>query len=447
MNISKSTHELYEEGTQKLTEIKNHFVRLLPFWVAGSLTALVATAYANLFSYAEHWSFQILELTGYWFVAVTPVFFFLSWFLVDTFAPRSNGSGIPQLMASVELSHKKNDSIIGNLLGLKIIIIKIFSSLLGVVGGGAIGREGPTLQISGSIFYLFGKHWKLSDIQNRSAFILAGAASGLASAFNTPLGGIVYVVEELAKSHLSTFRTGVLHSVIFAGVISQLIMGPYLYLGFPKISDFSWVFVGSYSLVAIVASLVVVLFSYLLKLIVSKRSLFKTRRAKALIAILTGTMFSLLAVFYSKNTMGPGKDLLNHLLFSDQAATSSDVISRLVGSLLTYSNGGAGGIFAPTLSLGGSTASFLDNLMQLKLGPLSVLIGMTAGLSALTHSPLTSFILILEMTDRHKAIFPLMLAAIIGHGISKLILKKSFYEFVTENILNEYKVENHASEN
>jgi H+/Cl- antiporter ClcA len=138
--------------------------------------------------------------------------------------------------------------------------------------------------------------------------------------------------------------------------------------------------------------------------------------------------------------LGPGKDIINRLLFDRESANFVDVMSRFWGSILTYANGGAGGIFAPTLSIGGASGSFIDGLFSFKVGTLSVLIGMTAGLSALTQSPLTSFILILEMTDRHRAIFPLMLASIVGHGLSKLIVRTSFYEFVCQSILEEYNV-------
>lgn len=438
MDITKSTQDFYKDGTEKLSEIKNQFLKLLPFWIAGSVTALVATMYAKLFAVAESYSIVLYQYLGNWFVLVVPIFFVASWFFVHYYAPRANGSGIPQLMASIELLHNQEERMIKKLLGFRIIVVKVISSLLGVVAGGAIGREGPTLQISGSIFYIFTKYWRLSEIQNKSAFIMAGAASGLASAFNTPLGGIVYVVEELAKSHLNTFRTGVLHSVIFAGIISQMIMGPYLYLGFPKINDFNGIFIFQYIVIALISSFVVIAFSYFLKIIVGRRSAIIKVQAHFFIALVSGLVFGAFAVFMSKSILGPGKELLTHLLFSNESAIFTDVVSRFLGSLLTYANGGAGGIFAPTLSLGGATASFVNSLLNFNLGPLAVLIGMTAGLSALTQSPLTSFILILEMTDRHRAIFPLMLAAIIGHGFSKLILKQSFYEYVSMAILNNF---------
>ncbi|MBK7963818.1 MAG: chloride channel protein [Bdellovibrionales bacterium] len=186
MDILKESHELYRFGSKKIFEIRDHFQRLLPFWIAGALTALFATGYAHLFSWAEEVSKKIFNFSGLWFVAIPPIFFCISWLLVEKLAPKANGSGIPQLMVAIEKAHQKQIDSIDNFLSFRIILVKIISSICGVLGGGAIGREGPTLQISGSIFHLVGKNWKWGEIQNRSAFLMAGAASGLASAFNTP---------------------------------------------------------------------------------------------------------------------------------------------------------------------------------------------------------------------------------------------------------------------
>lgn len=440
-SIVKTSRSMYTKGSQKVEEVRSHLMRLLPFWLAGSITAITATFYAKLFAFCEDISTKIYDKTGYWFLAITPLCFLLSWLLVEKLAPAANGSGIPQLMAAVELKHKKMDLFIDKFLSFRIILVKVISSLIGVIGGGAIGREGPTLQISGSIFHLLDKKWKYSDSKERHSFLLAGAAAGLASAFNTPLGGIVYAIEELAKSHLSTFRTGVVHAVIFAGIIAQLILGPYLYFGYPKIPTFEYSMLWQFSLLAIVSAIVVTLFALSLKLIVINREKVRKFSHKAFLAIFVGLVLAAISIWLSKNSLGPGKTLLNELLFKGQKVQFNDVISRFLGSLLTYANGGAGGIFAPTLSLGGTASAFFENLMNYNLGPLAVLIGMTAGLAALTHSPLTSFILILEMTDRHSSIFPLMIASVVGHGVSRLISPQSFYEFVFERLMKKIESE------
>lgn len=425
-----------------VAEAKKRLFVALPFWFAGIVTAVIAVLFARAFQFVEKQSLILFSTFGYWALVIVPTLFFLSWFFVDRFAPYSSGSGIPQLMAAAEISeHDSKNKFIERLLGFRIILVKIVSSLLGVLGGGAIGREGPTLQIAGSVFHLTGKFLskKETHSENHHILILAGGAAGLASAFNTPLGGIAYVVEELSKSHLSSFRTGILHSVIVAGLISQLLLGPYLYFGYPKVAEFQMNQLGVTIVMALVVGILASLFGQTLKAVVIYRGRLNTRRKKGIFAAACGFLIACFVLFASHSIIGSGYHLLNSLLFSGKIASLLDVTARFFGTVVTYAVGGAGGIFAPTLSLGGAGASYLGNLMGHDLGAVGVLVGMTAALSALTQSPLTSFILILEMTDRHSAIFPLMIAALIGQGVSKFISDHAFYDFVCLRILSSEK--------
>lgn len=438
-SVSQQAHvavDLFDERDH-FASARQKIFQALPFWIAGALTAGVAILYAHIFHYAEETAVVLFESLGYWLLLTTPVLFAISWWLVDCFAPYANGSGIPQLMAAAELSEKSGAAgLIPRLLGLRIIIVKIVSSLIAVVAGGAIGREGPTLQIAGSLFDLTNRYLPARlKIPNRQGMILAGGAAGLAAAFNTPLGGIAYVIEELAKSHLSFFRTGILHAVVVAGLISQVVMGSYLYFGFPKVAGFSWEQVGMVILVSLAAGLLESLFGQFLKYIFILRTLFVGRSAKVFAALGFGFLFALMIVFVTPKTMGSGREVIDPLLFHNSEATWKELLVRFFGSGLTYATGGAGGIFAPTLAIGGAAGSLVANFIFSTVGPLAALAGMTAALAALTHSPLTAFILILEMTDRHSAILPLMIAAMIGQGVSKLISRQSFYEFVSRRLI------------
>lgn len=378
------------------------------------------------------------QIGGYIFIAV-PFLFLTSWLLVEKLAPFSNGSGIPQLMAATSIansSDRESQNLLHQLLSLRVIFVKFLSSIVLVFAGGAIGREGPTLQIAGSIFFLSRHILPHRWFQkNQQGLILAGGAAGLASAFNTPLGGIAYVIEELGKTHLNTFRTGTLHAVIVAGFVSQTVLGPYLYFGYPKLPALTFSAIPLLMIVAIAAALVSALFGQMLKLAVLFRNSQKNLISKIVTTLIAGFLFALLIYVGPKASPGSGTELLNQLLFKDQTADITDLLARFFGTILTFASGGAGGVFAPVLSIGGAAGSFFSNLFGDDLGSLAVIVGMTAGLAAFTHSPLTSFVLILEMTDRHSAIFALMLAAIIGQGISKIISKKSFYEFVAEQVL------------
>lgn len=428
--------DLFDERDH-FASARQKFLGALPFWIAGGLTALIAIVYAQVFHWAELGSQYLYAQWGYGLLISTPLLFLTSWWLVDRYAPFANGSGIPQLMAASELTEKPGaKDIIPRLLGFRVILVKIASSLIAVLGGGAIGREGPTLQIAGSLFDLTNRVLPSRlKIPNRQGMILAGGAAGLAAAFNTPLGGIAYVIEELAKSHVSFFRTGILHAVVVAGLISQVVMGSYLYFGYPKVAAFSLGQVLMVIVVSVTAGFVGTLFGQFLKYIFHLRSLFTSRRSKAVAAFFFGLIFAVLTVFVTPKTMGSGREVIDPLLFDGQSAEWFELVARFLGSGLTYATGGAGGIFAPTLAIGGASGSLVATFIFETVLPLATLAGMTAALAALTHSPLTAFILILEMTDRHSSILPLMLAAMIGQGVSKLISKQSFYEYVAHHLV------------
>ena len=160
--------------------------------------------------------------------------------MVNRFSTYARGSGIPQVMAAIELSSPNSDKQLKLLLGIKIILIKVCSSIIMVFGGGAIGREGPTIQMAGSVFYKINQWlpawWPKISKKN---MIMTGAAAGLAAAFNTPLGGIVFAVEELTKTHMNYFKTALFSAVIIAGLTAQGFLGPYLYFGYPDVSNLS----------------------------------------------------------------------------------------------------------------------------------------------------------------------------------------------------------------
>lgn len=217
--------------------IKARTLEAIPFWIAAAVAACLATVYASIFMSIERFSVGLFNSHPYVLFAITPVCFLLSWFSIRRFAPEAVGSGIPQLIAALDMDPQKDKDWLDRLLGMKMSCVKWVSSMIAAVGGGIVGREGPTLQISASVFYLVRKWLPMEVKASHGSMTVAGAAAGLAAAFNTPLGGIVYVVEELAKVHLSNFRTSVLQAVLVAGLFAQWLAGPYLYLGFPALQN------------------------------------------------------------------------------------------------------------------------------------------------------------------------------------------------------------------
>jgi len=414
--------------------------QLIPLWIASVLVGMAAVLYAKSFSYVEALSTEFLNEYPAAIFVVTPVAFLSSWFLVQFFAPMSAGSGIPQVMAAVEMEGKSTLS--RKLLNLKVSVVKVISSLIMLAGGGAIGREGPTIQISASIFS-FMHHSLPAKWEKFSAqlMILTGAAAGLAAAFNTPLGGIVFAIEELTRIQFSKFRTTLFVAVIISGMTAQAMLGPYLYLGFPKVQIADYSFILWVIFTAAIAGFLGGIFGNLVLAIHQWKQTFKTLRRHIVVVLLFSFVFASIYYFFNHAVIGAGKEELEKLLFIDNKDISfSLMVSRFFGPILSFGSGGAGGIFAPSLSAGGTVGAFVAYVADIATEHTNVLIlaGMVGFLTGVTHSPFTSAILVLEMTDRHSVVFYLMLAGMFAYLFTMLVNKKSVYEHLKEGYLKSF---------
>lgn len=404
----------------------------LPYQVSAVLTALVAVGYAKLFHWMEVQNLAMLAHDPRWIFLSAPLSFLASWFLVARLAPMAGGSGIPQLMAAIEVASEKKRDASWRFLNLRIILVKIASSLAMVLGGGAVGREGPTLQIAGSIYRTVHKvlppFWPRVS---RRIMMITGGAAGLSAAFNTPLGGIVFAVEELTKTHIAQFRTAVLTAVILSGMTAQWLLGPYLFLGYPKLEPATFSFMYKILAIGLISGAAGAFFSRGILAFDKFRRSLRNMPQQAAFAVACAMLFSISFWFLGPHTVGSGKALLEEYLFAENINPGfKDVGARLLGPLFSISAGGAGGIFAPALSAGAAIGGWIAPLFQPSRGQFNLLVlaGMTAFLTGVTRSPFTSAILVLEMTDRHSAIFQLMYAAMSGYLIAFAFDRKSYYE-------------------
>lgn len=421
--------------------LKNNFLQAIPFWIASLTTGLVAVLYAKLFVYAENGTFYILHHHASWLFIITPSCFILSWWVVMKFSPYARGSGIPQVMASIELATPRYIDKVNKLLSIRVILIKMLSSLIMIFGGGVIGREGPTIQIAGSVFRSVNQWlpswWPKISKKN---MIMTGAAAGLAAAFNTPLGGIVFAVEELTKTHISYFKTALFTAIIIAGLTAQALLGPYLYLGYPDVSGLSkyiffWVLI-----VAVVAGLLGSIMSKIILLLLRWKATFKFKWQHVVYIVICALSIVSLAYVFDHSVLGSGKELMTRSLFSkDKYSSIETPLMRIAGPILSFTTGAAGGVFAPSLGCGAAIGSYLSGLLHLSETNSNIIIlsGMVAFLTGVTRSPFTSAILVLEMTDRHNVIFHLMIAGMTASLVSLLIDRHSFYDRLKVEYIHE----------
>jgi len=433
-----------------IATLNNEKVRIalqqsIPFWIASVITGLIAVFYTYLFGKAEALLEWITEKDHAWLFIITPIGFSLAYLIVAKWAPYAQGSGIPQLMASIELATPKTSHKVDRLLSLRIIVVKIISSLLMVLSGGVIGREGPTIQIAGAVFRKINQWIPASWPKiSRKNMIMTGGAAGLAAAFNTPLGGIVFAVEELTKTHISYFKTALFSAVIIAGLSAQAILGPYLYLGYPILTNLNSTIFLPVALVAIVAGLGGAVLSKLVLAFLKWKSRFKKSFHLIMYAFVGGLIMAALAFFITPEILGSGKSQMTTLLFTaDKKVEWYLPFLRMLGSLISFTAGAAGGIFAPALSIGATIGGALGNLLELSASNTNLLVlsGMVGFLTGVTRSPFTSAILVLEMTDRHSVIFYLMFSAMLSGASAFIIDKRSLYTHLKNRYLKELEKE------
>lgn len=425
-------------------KLKNNLLQAVPFWIGSVITGLFAVMYSEIFLWAEKLLHAIINWHSWLIFILAPIGFVVSWWLIKEFAPYSKGSGIPQVMAAVELSNPKEHKKIKNLLSLKIIFFKILSSVILVLGGGAIGREGPTIQIAGSIFRKVNEYlpdwWPKISKKN---MIMTGAAAGLSAAFNTPLGGVVFAVEELSKTHINYFKTALFTAVIIAGMTAQTLAGSYLYLGYPKTQNITLFVIFPVILVSGISGILASKLSvWMLQINAWKTRNLISTRSNIIFLVASALVIASLAYFVNAEILGSGKSIMDRVLFSTNKHEDWYVpIFRMLGSALSFTSGGAGGIFAPALSAGASIGSVIAGFIHLTGDETNVVIlaGMVAFLTGITRAPFTSAVIVLEMTDRHSLIFYLMLAGMVSSIFSLLISRHSLYDSLKQGYLKDLR--------
>ncbi len=421
--------------------LKHNILQAIPFWVASLIAGLLAVAYSAAFSFFEGQTFNVLQYHSWGIFILSPICFLIAWWLVVKYGPYARTSGIPQVRAAIELDTTNYDKKIKKLLSLKILVVKVVSGLFMILGGGAVGKEGPVIQLSGIVFKKF-NDWLPSwwpPISKRN-MITAGAAAGLAAAFNTPLGGIVFAIEELTKTHFSYFKTALFTAVIIAGLTAQGILGPYLYLGFPDVTHIKNSIVFALLIVSILTGLLGSYMSVIILRIFRWKKSFKFTYQHVLYVVVCALLMATIAYFIDPAILGSGRNIMLTTLFSsDKYVHWYTAFFRIVGPILSFGTGASAGIFAPSIAAGASIGSFMAGLFNESASNANLLIlcGMVGFLTGVTRTPFTSAILVLEMTDRHSVIFYLLIAGMLAGLVSLFVDKHSLYDHLKVQTLHD----------
>jgi H+/Cl- antiporter ClcA len=413
------------------------WTRRLMFLAGGIAVGLAAISMAYLADHAQALFDRVLGYSPYLALLVTPAGFGLAVLLAVRVFPNSQGSGIPQVIAALQLSDPKASE---PLVSLRVAIGKIIVMTLGLLCGASTGREGPTVQVGGSIMYTIGQ-WAPF---RQPGFLLAGAAAGVAAAFNTPLAGIVFGIEEMSRSFEMRTSGLIIGAVIAAGLTSLAIVGDYNYFGSTDAVlplGLAWIVIPVCAVICGVAggifSRILILFTAGLPGTAGS----VIRRYPVAFAILCGLGVALCGLLSGTHVYGTGYEQARAILHSTSTADHGFGLWKLMATLLSAISGIPGGIFAPSLAIGAGLASDLSLFFpHSPIGAL-VLIGMVSYLTGVVQAPITAFVITSEMTDDHAMVIPLMTAALIANGASKIVVSGGLYHALAKVIL----IESHKS--
>ncbi|THD35288.1 MAG: chloride channel protein [Sphingomonas sp.] len=388
---------------------------------AGAVTVgLAALLFARMADEASRAFSAVAASHHYWPLVITPLGFAAIAALTRLVAPEAAGSGIPQVIAAAH-DVKKAARI---LISLKAGLLKCLFTVAALLCGASVGREGPTVQVSAAVMTVY---HRVLRAPMRSSMIIAGGAAGVAAAFNTPLAGVTFAIEELADAYEQRVALLVMTTILIAGVVSLGLSGDYIYFGVVG----QTMNVGAVLRVAPVAGVLGGLTGGLFARAMLGAGAAKRRwlpfldKRPVLWALICGLAVAAIGVATGL-TWGTGYSAARAIIDGTNAPWWFGP-AKFGSTLATAAGGLPGGIFAPSLATGSGLGAILRVIFPDDPGGAVVLLGMVAYFTGVVRAPLTAVIIIVEATASRGLILPLFLAALIAHAVSALVCKERLY--------------------
>ena len=441
MNFNKS-----QKKYQRFKEENNKNFKLLFYaLLIGIIVGLVGAIFRIILSYIEVFRVNLYENAGnsdfmswLWPILFAITGISIALYLVRKFAPEASGSGVQEIEGALDGLRPMRWK--------RVLPIKFIASLFSLGSGLLLGREGPTIQLGANIGKMIKDTLGKSDIESNS-LISTGAAAGLASAFNAPFAGIIFVIEEMHGQFKFNFYS-VAAIMIGAGTADFIVRvlvnsEPVIEIMiFPSPNIFGlWIFI----VLGFLCSIIGYVYN---KLLVKSLDLFKFSFKIPIIytGITVGLIIAVIGMFFP-NLIGGGYDIitkgvgnsftLSFLLFL--------FIARLFLSIFSYSTGVPGGIFLPMLTLGVIFGMLFGTSMQHYFPDLIshpgvyAIAGMAGIFSATVRAPLTGLVLAIEMTSNYELILPLIVTTVIASVFTALLGNEPIYTTLLKRTLENLK--------
>lgn len=369
-------------------------------------------------------------------LVIMPAGFALIAFLCIRYFSGAAASGIPQAIAAFDDPHAEKKS---KLSSLRIAIGKVSLTPGGLCLGASTGREGPTVQIGASVMYFFYGRGLFQAAGQRRILMLAGGSAGNAAAFNTPWAGIMFAIEELSKKHVFNANKSTVITVVLAGLISVFFLGNYTYFSITDVS-LGWRSLAAAILVCgVIGGAAGGIFSRALITgsagIPSCLDAYMRNRPLALAAV-CGIAVAIIGAATDNIVFGTGNEVTRRTMEEPIPLPWHFSGAKMAATLLSTPSGIPGGIFAPPLAAGAGIGDNIASLMP-SIAPHSAMdvSAMAAYLSGVRRTPITSFIIMMEMTNSHQMLLPLMSTTVLASTASKLICPTLLYQALAKRFL------------
>ena len=356
----------------------------------------------------------------------------LSVWLVRKVAPEASGSGIPHLEAVL---HRMRD-----LNWRRVLPVKFFGGALALGAGLVLGREGPTVQMGGTLGAAVSE-WLDVGTRDRLVLIAAGAGAGLAAAFNAPLAGLIFVLEEVQKDFRQAVFGAAFLAAAVADIVARFASGQLPVFAVPSYPVPDLKALPAFAVLGLACGLLGVVYNRSLIGTLTLYAKIPPRFAVGM-AALVGAVIGLVA-WFSPIAVGGGHHLAETFLEGHAALALIPLWfgARFVLSMASYGTGAPGGIFAPLLVLGaliGLGVGQVTHLLVPRLVPIPAIfavVGMAAYFTAIVRAPLTGIVLIIEMTGNYAQMLPLLVACFCAYLVAEGLGELPIYENLLERDL------------
>jgi H+/Cl- antiporter ClcA len=398
-----------------------------PVWrrrFATGIGAVLVGLVALLFARAADWAMALFgEATAAvpWLpYLITPLGVFGLAAFTKWFTPESRGSGIPQVIAAA----RDPRGPIEPLISLRTGIAKLAMTLAALLVGASVGREGPTVQVSASIL---AKVHRAFRVPISAGVIIAGGAAGVAAAFNTPLAGVAFAIEELANAFEQRVTMLVMTAILISGMVSLGVSGDYVYFGaLPETLGVSRMLIIA-PIAGFVGGIAGGMFARLILSVTRHRRRYLGPLAgrPLLWALICGIGIAAIGVA-TDLTWGTGYAVSKALIEGAPAPWYFGP-AKFAATALSTLAGMPGGIFSPSIATGAGLGNILCLLFPNDPRGAVVLLGMIAYFTGVVRAPLTAVIIVMEVTASRGMIIPLFASAVIADASAQLICKEKLY--------------------